>query len=243
MMQTPFELVVFDAVGTLIEPAEPVAVTYAWQARRFGSRLSTDEISARFAAAFREQEQLDTEPNGFVTSESRERARWQAIVGAVFDDVPQGSPEADALFASLWDHYARPQAWRLFPEAAEWIARLDKQPLRWAIASNFDARLHGVVLGIPELLECSRVYVSSELGVRKPAAEFFAKIEQVSGVSPSAILMIGDSRTLDFEPALARGWQALLVGRDHTDGWRRVAEVFGYWFNTERQAFGGREGS
>ena len=44
--------VVFDAVGTLIEPAPPAAEVYAAVGRKYGSRLSVPEVAPRFRAAF-----------------------------------------------------------------------------------------------------------------------------------------------------------------------------------------------
>ena len=42
--------VLFDAVGTLIYPDPPVAEAYRSIGRRFGSRLSVEQIAARFPA-------------------------------------------------------------------------------------------------------------------------------------------------------------------------------------------------
>src|SRR5438067_2160826 len=78
--------VAFDAVGTLIHPEPSAAEVYASIGRRFGSRLEVAEIRTRFRAAFAEQEVIDR-ASGWVTSEERERHRWQDIVARVLDDV------------------------------------------------------------------------------------------------------------------------------------------------------------
>ena len=77
--------VVFDVVGTLVEPVPSVAEAYAAAGRRHGLDLGAAEIDPRFRAAWRRQEGIDavaTPP--FTTSRGRERARWRAIVEDVF---------------------------------------------------------------------------------------------------------------------------------------------------------------
>src|SRR5262249_24839025 len=100
----------FDAVGTLIHP-EPVASrVYFEVGRRFGSRLTEEEIAARFLQAYRRQEELDR-AQAWHTSEERERARWRDIVCHVLDDAA----DRDSCFAELYAHFARPTSWRLDP--------------------------------------------------------------------------------------------------------------------------------
>src|SRR5262249_26441077 len=79
--------VFFDAVRTLIHPSPSAGAVYAEVGRRFGSRLDADLVSERFAKAFREEDARDGR-NEHRTGEAREYDRWQAIVAAVLDDVP-----------------------------------------------------------------------------------------------------------------------------------------------------------
>src|SRR5256885_1613345 len=94
------QAIVYDAVGTLIHVKPSVAALYAEFGRRFGSRLTDDEVRQRFPVAFAQQDHLD-EQAGWRTSEARERQRWRDIVTQVLDDVvdPQGCFEA--LFAAF----------------------------------------------------------------------------------------------------------------------------------------------
>ncbi|RMG35310.1 MAG: hypothetical protein D6725_12815, partial [Planctomycetota bacterium] len=47
------EWIVFDAVGTLIEPSAPIHRTYAEIARRFGVRVDPADVRRRFQSALR----------------------------------------------------------------------------------------------------------------------------------------------------------------------------------------------
>src|SRR5262245_32971097 len=126
----------FDAVGTLIRPEPSAAAAYAAVGRRHGTRLPEDVIAQRFRAAFRAEEGVDRDA-GWRTSEAREVQRWRGIVGRVLDDVP----DPEAVFRELWDHFARPTAWRCEPGAAEVLAAGERLGLVLGVASNFDGRL------------------------------------------------------------------------------------------------------
>src|SRR4051812_33246670 len=91
----------------------PAPPGYAEGGRRPGSRRTPEEITVRFAAAFRREEQIDHD-RGWRTDADRERARWRRIVTEVFDDLADG----EACFHERFAHFGRPEAWRCEPEAA-----------------------------------------------------------------------------------------------------------------------------
>jgi len=202
--------VFFDAVGTLLFPAEPVSRTYAEAARRHGSVLPEREIRERFRAAWARQERLD-QLAGWRTDEDREKARWRAIVAEVIADAP-----TDVCFPELWAHFSRPDAWVVNPDAADLLAELTTRGLILGIASNFDARLIGLLDGLPELAAVrDRCVVSSAVGWRKPAGRFFAALAAAAGCDPRAVLHVGDDWGNDFEGATAAGLRAVLYDPDH----------------------------
>ncbi len=203
-MSHEIRAVLFDAVGTLIYPDPPVAAAYAATGARFGSRWMADEIQPRFRAAFARQEALDVRQHGERTSEAREKARWQAIVSEVFDDVADPS----GLFAALWQHFAEPRHWRPHADALELWSGYAAQDIVLGIASNFDGRLRTICQGLPPLDTCRHLFVSSELGVRKPSTQFFRAIEQRLKLRPDQLLLIGDDWQNDYLGATAAGWKA-----------------------------------
>jgi putative hydrolase of the HAD superfamily len=204
--------VLFDAVGTVLDPHPPAATAYYEAGRRFGSQLPTTEVAQRYRAAFHRQEAEDRAISDGRTDEAREARRWRRIVTDVFDDVP----DAEALFTHLWGHFASPANWRLFPDVAGAWKSLEQRSLTLGLASNFDARLAAVCRGFEPLRRCEQVFVSSQLGVRKPYPGFFAEIEAALGLSPRQIVLVGDSIENDYHAALAAGWQAVHVCRDES---------------------------
>lgn len=217
------QAIVYDAVGTLIHVRPSVAAVYAEVGRRFGSRRSEDEIRTRFHAAFAEQDRLDAQA-GWRTSEERERQRWRAIVAAVLDDAADPS----GCFEALFEAFGRPDAWTCDTDAPAVLTRLHQAGYRQAMASNFDRRLHAVIQPMPTTPFLEQVVVSSEVGWRKPAPEFFARLAETLQLPPAAILFVGDDRTNDYDAARRAGMRSAIVDpkNQHLDtGANRLARL------------------
>lgn len=198
-------VVVFDVVGTLVEPWPRVSRAYAEAGRRHGVELIEEVIAARFARAWRRQEQIDaTAAPAFATSRGREIERWREIV----EDVFQGSPASGEIFADLWDHFARPAAWRPLPEGVQLVDDVKREGGEVALASNFDERLFEIARVVEPLTLADHVFASSDLGWRKPAAEFFREVERRLGRQPEELVLVGDDPVLDIDAARQAGWGA-----------------------------------
>jgi putative hydrolase of the HAD superfamily len=198
--------IVYDAVGTLIHVQPALAAIYAEVGRRFGTRLKADEIRRRFQVAFARQDQLDEEA-GWRTSEAREIERWRDIVAQVLDDVADRA----ACFAALFETFGQTRSWSCDPEAGELLANLHQRGCRQALASNFDRRLRGVIEPMPIARYLETLVISSEVGWRKPALEFFAHVAATLQLPPEVILFVGDDRDNDYRAARRAGMRALLL--------------------------------
>lgn len=223
------QAIVYDAVGTLIHVQPSVAAIYADIGARFGSRLDASAISPRFRNAFARQDHLDREAN-WRTSEAREFERWRHIVTEVLDDVVDPN-----CFAALFDTFAKSDSWRCDPDAARVLAYFHRRGVRQAIASNFDRRLHGIIETMSIASYIESIIVSSEIGWRKPAPEFFTYLAESLRLPADAILFVGDDRVNDYDAAVKAGMRALLidprkkhdVGLDRIDGLAELlAKVF-----------------
>lgn len=202
-------MVVFDVVGTLVEPWPPVAEAYAAAGRRHGSVVEVQEIHRRFRQAWRRQELIDAAAvPAFTTNRVREVERWREIVADVFHDPGR----TDSIFSDLWDHFGRPDAWRPLLAGSELMRAAIASGATVALASNFDERLFSIAPAIPPLSWAECVFASSEIGWRKPAPEFFRWIENRLGVAPAELLLVGDDPELDIAAATRAGWQARAVG-------------------------------
>jgi putative hydrolase of the HAD superfamily len=200
--------VLFDAVGTLIYAEPPVHHVYAAAARDFGLAVDETAVKRRFASAFTTCG-IGKRGGRENTSEAHERRRWREIIAEVFPDCQQ----IDELFSRLWDHFAQPASWQLFDDVPGCWRRLRDRGLSIGIASNFDERLAGILPGLPPLGGCNQIFVSSQVGWRKPARQFFRVIEQATSLEPTELLLVGDDWTSDYMGASAAGWQAVFLDR------------------------------
>jgi putative hydrolase of the HAD superfamily len=82
---------------------------------------------------------------------------------------------------------------------------------RLGVASNYDSRLRPVVEGLPALRPLRELVISSEVGWRKPAPEFFAALRERVGLPRAHILLVGDDRVNDYDGARACGMPAVLL--------------------------------
>lgn len=225
---TPGGIILFDAVGTVLRPEPAVAEAYAAAGRDFGSRLKRAEIDARFRTVFAAEKQADLRDNAGRTHEPRERERWRAIVAAVFDDVD--AARHDALFDVLWNHFAQPENWRAFDEVGSTLTRLAAAGHTLGIASNFDSRLAPIAAALVPEIPRERVFVSSLVGFRKPAVEFFRACERRLAEQccvTDSFTLVGDDLDEDFHGAAAAGWNAILLDRDgrHANAIRSLSEL------------------
>jgi len=199
--------VFFDAVGTLLHPSVSVAETYRIIAARHGTAIEPALIRQRIREAFIRQEKIDHQA-GWRTSEIRERERWQTIVRETLLELTDPA----VCFNELWECYRQPGAWRLPEDANPVLRALSQRGTVVGMASNFDARLLEVAGQIPDLAGLKdRCVVSSLVGWRKPAGDFFQEVIRVAGCPAENILFVGDDLRNDYQGARAAGMNALLI--------------------------------
>lgn len=203
------DAVVFDAVGTLIEPFPSVAESYALAARRQGVAIDLAEVKSRFHKQFRDDEAVET-GGLLVTDEATEQRRWRRIVG----NVLTGLPDPDRAFAELWQHFGQARAWRCFDDVEPALEVVVGSGRAVCVASNFDRRLRTVVAGLQALdgLVDSLV-ISSEVGFRKPHPAFYQAVCRHLAPPAARILWVGDDAENDVAGPSRAGLHAVLLDR------------------------------
>ena len=93
------------------------------------------------------------------------------------------------------------------------LHQLKKQGLQLAILSNNDSRLRQVLedKGIATLFD--KLFISEEIGCRKPSIEIFHHVEQTLDLEPIELLHVGDSPREDYHGARNAGWNTVLIAR------------------------------
>ncbi len=206
----------FDAAGTLIEPAEPVAEVYALHAAEFGLNLEVTVIREAFVHAFGSSGDPSWEehPEG----DSAEREWWRRVVRLTLERAaarPLPHELVADCFEGLFGHYESSAAWRVFPEVAEVLAQAGREGYRVAVVSNFDRRLHRILEGAG--LSFEFVLTSADAQARKPDPSIFHKALGRLALPPEDVLHAGDSATADGDGARAAGIEPFLLDRPRND--------------------------
>ncbi|MHC4471421.1 MAG: HAD-IA family hydrolase [Planctomycetota bacterium] len=200
----PIDIIFFDAGGTLLYPEPAVGEAYAQAGRRHGVKASAGDLERAFAIAFDEKKGV---------SPPQDREWWKDVVTATY--APFGEPDdPDVLFAELYDHFASPEAWRLYPGARETLDALRRERgYRTGLVSNWDDRLPGLLDGLSLTPGLDPVVVSYRVGVEKPEPLIFEVALAEAGAVASRALMVGDDPLADYVGAAAVGMHAVLLDR------------------------------
>lgn len=205
--KTRFKAIFFDAGGTLFAPHPSVGEIYAEVARRYGCSVPHDGIERRF-----HQEWEKRDNHAKKTSDYQERQWWYELVYDIF--LPFGGvTHFEAFFDELYDIFARPEYWKLFPEILDVISELKESGFVLGIVSNWDSRLLSLCqkLGLKEHFDF--ILASGLVGISKPHPGIFQEALRCSGALPHEVLHVGDSLEDDVHGPRGLGIHAVLVDR------------------------------
>jgi putative hydrolase of the HAD superfamily len=205
--------VTLDAGGTLFAVAEPVGVTYARVAGRHGISLDPRALERGFHEAFAGAPPLAFPGASPTRLAEHERAWWYTVVRRAFGEAATAR-DFDACFGELFAYYARPEAWRVFPEVRDVLGELRQAGMRLAVVSNFDRRLLGLLAGLELAPLVHHTVCSAGVGAAKPDPRIFRVALARLGAAPRGTLHVGDSVGRDIEGARAAGLHAVLLDRD-----------------------------
>ncbi len=211
-----YDAVFFDAANTLLYPFPSVGTHYANVAARYG--IDTD--AAAVQRAFRQTwGQIHThaqdDPVRYGVGEPDGRRFWHALVHATFTQIALPN-DFDAFFEELYQLFAQPTVYRLYPEVLTVLQRLREQQYIVGVISNWDIRLEGILAGLGLMPYFDHVSISAVVGWEKPHREIFQHATDAIGVAPQRALHIGDSLREDIHGADHAGLQPLWLQRQDT---------------------------
>jgi putative hydrolase of the HAD superfamily len=200
----PIQAVTLDVGGTLIEPWPSVGHIYSQTAADHGSAgIDPDLLNDRFRSAWHRTP-------GF----SHTKAGWAAIVDATFGGLCSAAPST-TFFDELYQRFASPKAWRVYDDVAPFLAMLKRRNLRLGIISNWDERLAPLLTALDLAKHFEVQAISCAVGYQKPGPEIFHWTAAQLDVAPERILHVGDRLREDAQGALAAGYQAVWLARNH----------------------------
>lgn len=205
-INSTIRVIAFDAVGTLIYAEPSVTVAYCRILNELSGR-TVDEAFVRRVLGMRLAER--SSHDDLRTNEASERQFWYDLIAELVPDADR----VDACFSALYDHFGVASNWRCYDDVAATLNGLKSAGLQLVLASNFDERLNAVCVGLQELSEISRVIISSKIGWRKPAPEFFDIVCRQTSCRPDQILFVGDDLLNDIHGAKQAGMATAWIDR------------------------------
>jgi len=203
-------VVTFDAAGTLIRLLQSPGTIYSGTARQFGYDLDPDRVQNAFRITWKT---IAPPLESAGPSPDDDRDWWRELVSRTMELAHYRIVPFDDYFATVYRAFARPGVWEVMPDVPSILNDLIRLRMRLGVISNFDRRLYDILaqLGIRDSFE--HVVISSEIGIRKPAARIFRVAAQRFNVDVNEIMHVGDELGSDFTGARAAGLHALLL--DH----------------------------
>ena len=207
-----------DAMGTLLEPAAPVALTYSQAAATMGVTVSPQRIGSAFHAAYGAAPPMAFPDRSVKSLDQQEKEWWLACVRDTFQRAAQPLETAvlRKLTRQLFYHYASPAAWVVPEDVPRCLRRWHGAGLKLAVVSNFDSRLDSLLETLWLRHWFTAVLVSSRCGVAKPDPRLFHLALERLELAPREVWHLGDT-TADLQGARGAGVRCILVQRTQPD--------------------------
>jgi putative hydrolase of the HAD superfamily len=210
-------LICLDAAGTLFRVRGSVGAIYAEHAVAHGLPPRPDLgglLETRFRQGFAAMSPPGYRAGDRGYNDRADREWWRRLVARVMDGL--GPLAFEAFFDAVFDVFAEPSVWKIYPEVPGVLADLRRAGLRLAIVSNFDARLLPVCRGLGLDAAVDAIVIAADAGVGKPGPGIFHAALRRFGMPADAALHVGDSAAEDVEGALAAGLRAVHLQRPGT---------------------------
>jgi putative hydrolase of the HAD superfamily len=224
-------VVLFDVGGTLIESRPAPPEVYARVLSRWGVAVDASQVGPVFQEVWTELTQLH--PRGLDRYHHLKGGEWEwwgEFLRRVLVRLSHPAPWEPVL-RELFDAFADPSLWHVFPEVGDVLAGFREKGYRLAVVSNWDSRLPALLGRLGLAVHFDAVLVSALEGVEKPGVEIFHRAAARMNVAPEGCLHVGDSPLDDYRGAESAGMRAVLVDRAgvFANGYVRVKDLRGLY--------------
>lgn len=207
------EIVFFDAGGTMLDPHPSFAELFARVCNENGRSVSAADVGSvqeRLAPHLVElvaEAGLDEGPS---LSPEASLAFWSFTYRRFLESL--GIVDED-LVGKLYERFSAPSSYRLYDDVIPTLTELAEAGYRLGVISNFDGWLEKMLIEM-EIHHTFDVSVISGIeGVEKPDPAIYRLAVERAGVDADASVHVGDSPTMDIEPARDAGMSTVLIDR------------------------------
>lgn len=209
-MLNEFELVCFDAGGTLLRPYPSVGEIYSRTAQKHGCIARPEEIEKRFRDLWHRKDAIASLVS--YSDEKIEKEWWALIVKEVFAAFPPVR-DFDAFFTELYEDFGGAGCWQLYPETLTALEAVKNSGKKMCIISNWDSRLLKLCKAFEIEGYFDFILISAVFGASKPNPKIFQEALQIAGVHSSKAVHIGDSLEDDIRGAANAGMHSVFLDR------------------------------
>ena len=208
------DLVFFDAGGTLLDPYPSYAEVFAEVCRAADREVSPSQVEivqeriAPHLVELLDEAGLDQKPS---LSPEASRAFWTFTYRRFLQEL--GIEEDEKLVEKLYARFSSFESYRLYDDAAPAIESLIEAGYRVGLISNFDSWLEKMLIEMEIHHTFDVSVISGMVGIEKPDPEIYRLAIQRAGVDADVCVHVGDSPTMDIEPARTVGMNAVLIDR------------------------------
>jgi putative hydrolase of the HAD superfamily len=206
------DFVFFDAGETLLYPHPSFAELFATVCREQGVDVTAeqvDEVRDRLAPHL-----LDIAENAGIEKPSlspeHSRAFWSHLYRSFLRELDiDDEPLVEALYA----RFSHISTYKLFDDVLPVLEDLRSSGYKLGLISNFDEWLEEMLveLEVGHLFDVT--VISGVEGVEKPDVAIYELALHRAAVNPERSVHVGDSPTMDVEPAASTGMHAVLLDR------------------------------
>jgi len=119
----------------------------------------------------------------------------------------------EQLVGELYRTFSNSASYRLFDDALPALREVERQGYRLGLISNFERWLEEMLVELEVGHIFDTTVISAIEGMEKPNLEIYRRAIERARVDPSSAVHVGDSPTMDVEPATAVGMRGILLDR------------------------------
>jgi putative hydrolase of the HAD superfamily len=206
------EIVFLDAGETILHPHPSFPELFVEVVGRHGTTLSVEDVAAaqqRLAPHLVDIAEDTGVENPSFTAEDAHRF-WTFLYRRLLEEL--GVPD-ERLVEELFATFSAAESYRLFDDVTAALDRLLERGYRLGLISNFEGWLEKMLmeLEVGHLFEIS--VISGVERIEKPDPAIYRLALERAGVEPRLAVHVGDSVSLDVEPARSVGMHAVLLDR------------------------------
>jgi len=214
-MQNFYKLIIFDGHGTLTFPKYSTLYIYTKIINQFHPQvLQKHIIEQYYILKIKHYKFLKNKAlNHIKVSWEEDRKRWFQLEKELFQTLGVQT-NYDELSYKILNDFMDPQNQCIYKDVEPTLNYLKMKGYKIGLLTNSDNRYKEILRHYKVLNFFDQLFISSEIGYKKPNLDLFQYITQKVNLAPENIIYIGDNYKLDIVPAKEAGWKdSILVIR------------------------------